>query len=159
MVGILETSTDHRLSMNSEISPQLLGVLIGIVGTLAVTALAALLNRTTEHRRWLRQERLKAYTDLLAASSRLFYVSTGTSTANVNLHLSIGADIATAAHRAKLVTDTAYDEIEAIEKGTISYLRATMRNEEQGNTISVITKATERLETKARAEFKNRSIQ
>lgn len=141
-------------------TPEIQAVIAGgaIAGAFLIvgTILGAWLNRTTEHTRWLRQERLNAYTDLLAISSRILHTpSSEPKVLHELLH-----DMSTTVHRSKLLTETAWKEIDTIEGELINYIATiTLNDTENADKARMnVARTSAKLQLKGRKELKNRAI-
>ncbi len=145
-------------------TPQLQAVTMGglIAGSFLVigTILGTWLNRSTEHQRWLRQERLSVYTDLLAIATRLIYAAPGKRDERADKIDTLFEDMLPIVHRAKLLTDTAYKEIATIRTTLPAFLVATLDDNqaEQQDAVSSLLASMTDLEAKARQEIKTRRI-
>ncbi len=138
--------------MTTEIPPELTGVLIGVLATIAVTVLTARLQRITEHARWLREERLNAYADICAASSRLIQHLP----AEYEVIRPILLDLNASATRGTIVTDIAHESIATIVRESVELVIADRSNDvAQGDrAANQITEGIVQLRKEARIELK-----
>ena len=159
MVGVLEVPTGHRSSMTPAIESALIGGLVGIIVGVVVsvvgTIVGARVNRTNEHQRWLREERLIVYTDLLAISSRIFYENEPTEALDEMIK-----ELMPIHHRGRLLTNTAYGEIAKIRQELFGVAIATLEQNttERNKTATSVVDLMTSIERKARQELGTRPI-
>lgn len=147
-------------AIESAVIGGIVGIVVGVIVSIVGAVVGTRLNRTSEHQRWLREERLSVYAKLLAIAARINIEDHFTKNITKDFIQDTLNDMYAEGHRGLLITDIAADEIRAITRAATRRLEtsATKDDTRREEAADETVEAMKRLQIKARKELKTGAI-